>query len=161
MKRQLGQNQGPQEQRAQRHWGRNEQGLQQVQKSYSGWKAVDQEGSERSAELEHDRAVKSHQKLKQMSDVSLFRLKKYIFIYIYFGCSGSQLWHAGSFSCGMQTSWLRACELLVVECMRDLVPRPGIKPGPLALGVWSLTHWTTREVPLISILKILLSLPFW
>ena len=31
--------------------------------------------------------------------------------------------------------------------MWDLVPRPGIEPGPPALGVWSLTHWTTREVP--------------
>ena len=31
--------------------------------------------------------------------------------------------------------------------MRDLVLWPGIKPGPLALGVWSLSHWTTKEVP--------------
>ena len=30
--------------------------------------------------------------------------------------------------------------------MWDLVPRPGIKPGPPALGAWSLSHWTTREV---------------
>ena len=29
-----------------------------------------------------------------------------------------------------------------------LVPRPGIEPGPPALGMWSLTHWTTRDVPL-------------
>ena len=29
----------------------------------------------------------------------------------------------------------------------DLVPRPGIKPGPSVLGAWSLSHWTTREVP--------------
>ena len=28
----------------------------------------------------------------------------------------------------------------------DLVPWPGIKPGPLALGMHSLSHWTTREV---------------
>ena len=26
----------------------------------------------------------------------------------------------------------------------DLVP-PGIEPRPPALGVWSLSHWTTRE----------------
>ena len=32
-------------------------------------------------------------------------------------------------------------------CTRDLVPRPGIEPGPPTLGAWSLTHWTTREVP--------------
>ena len=31
--------------------------------------------------------------------------------------------------------------------MQDLVPRPGIEPGPPALGVWSLSHWTPREVP--------------
>ena len=30
--------------------------------------------------------------------------------------------------------------------MQDLVPQPGIEPGPPALGAWSLTHWTTREV---------------
>ena len=27
------------------------------------------------------------------------------------------------------------------------VPQPGIKPGPLALGMWSLCHWPTRKVP--------------
>ena len=44
------------------------------------------------------------------------------------------------FSCSMQT----------LSCgMRDLVPRPGIKPGPPALGARSLSHWTTREVPRI------------
>ena len=30
--------------------------------------------------------------------------------------------------------------------MWDLVPWPGIEPEPPALGVWSLSHWTTREV---------------
>ena len=30
--------------------------------------------------------------------------------------------------------------------MRDL-PQPGIEPVPHALGVWSLNHWTAREVP--------------
>ena len=28
-----------------------------------------------------------------------------------------------------------------------LVPQPGIKPMPPEVGVWSLNHWTTREVP--------------
>ena len=28
-----------------------------------------------------------------------------------------------------------------------LVPRPGIKPVPPALGAWSHNHWTTRDVP--------------
>ena len=27
-----------------------------------------------------------------------------------------------------------ACEILVAACMQDLVPRPGIEPGPPALG---------------------------
>ena len=31
--------------------------------------------------------------------------------------------------------------------MWDLVPWPGIEPGPPALGGWSLSHWTTRKVP--------------
>ena len=30
---------------------------------------------------------------------------------------------------------------------RDLVSRPGMEPGPPALGVWSVSHWTTRELP--------------
>ena len=30
--------------------------------------------------------------------------------------------------------------------------QPGIKPGLPALGAWSLNHWTTREVPLSTIL---------
>jgi len=31
--------------------------------------------------------------------------------------------------------------------IQDLVPRPGVKSRSPALGVWSLSHWTTREVP--------------
>ena len=31
--------------------------------------------------------------------------------------------------------------------MWDLDPRPGMEPGPPALGAQSLTHWTAREVP--------------
>ena len=30
--------------------------------------------------------------------------------------------------------------------MWDLIPWPGIKPRPPALGAWSLSHWTTTEV---------------
>ena len=29
----------------------------------------------------------------------------------------------------------------------DLVPWPGTEPLPPSLGAWSLSHWTTREVP--------------
>ena len=39
-----------------------------------------------------------------------------------------------------------ACELLVAATW-DLVFQPRIKPGPPALGVQSLSHWTAREVP--------------
>ena len=42
------------------------------------------------------------------------------------------------FSCGTQT----------LSCgMQGLVPQTGIEPRLPALGVWSLTHWPTREVP--------------
>ena len=34
--------------------------------------------------------------------------------------------------------------------MWDLVPRPGIKPGPPSLGAWNLNHCATREVPSLS-----------
>ena len=40
---------------------------------------------------------------------------------------------------------------LVVACMWDLVPWPGIEPGTPALGAWSLIHCTTREVPCFSV----------
>ena len=33
-----------------------------------------------------------------------------------------------------------------MACMWDLVPRPGIEPGPPALGAWSLNHCATGEV---------------
>ena len=47
-----------------------------------------------------------------------------------------------------------ACGLLVAACKQDLVPQPGIEPGPPALGAQSLTHWTTREVPLSARLDL-------
>ena len=33
-------------------------------------------------------------------------------------------------------------------CMEGVIlfPQPGTKPMPLAVEVWSLNHWTTREV---------------
>ena len=34
----------------------------------------------------------------------------------------------------------------------SLVPQPGIKPMPPALGAWSLNHWTAREVPAFGLL---------
>ena len=53
----------------------------------------------------------------------------------------------GIFSCGMQT----------LSCgMWDQVPWPGVKPRLPALGMWSLSHWTTREVPRMGVFTVLL-----
>ena len=39
------------------------------------------------------------------------------------------------------------CSMQALSCgMWDLVPGPGIEPGPPAWGAWSLRHWTAREV---------------
>ena len=49
-----------------------------------------------------------------------------------------------------------------VACVWDPVPRPGIEPGPPALGAWSLSHWTTGGVPVIvyqSISPLIFALP--
>ena len=46
----------------------------------------------------------------------------------------------GIFSCGV---WTLSCSLW------DLVPWPGIKPVPPALGVQSLSHWITRQVTVV------------
>ena len=46
------------------------------------------------------------------------------------------------FSCGMQ----------------DLLPWPGMEPGPRALGAWSLSHWTTRKVPRVILLIIIIDI---
>ena len=40
--------------------------------------------------------------------------------------------------------WL--CQVLVVACTWDLVPWPGMEPGPPTLGAQSLNCWTTREI---------------
>ena len=48
-----------------------------------------------------------------------------------------------------------ACKLLVAACVWDLVSCPGIEPGPPALGVHSLNHCATREVPKTLFLKTL------
>ena len=54
--------------------------------------------------------------------------------------------------CGMQNHF--SCH------MWDLVPWPESKPRPPALGAWSLSHWTTREVSLNDVdNEMVLSLP--
>ena len=79
-------------------------------------------------------------------DLSLFK-KIYLFILAVLGLSS-----------GMRTL-IAARGLLVAACMRDLVLRPGIEPGPPALGAQSLTHWTTGEVPLYFFLTPRNALP--
>ena len=44
--------------------------------------------------------------------------------------------------------------------MWDLVPWPGIEPGPPALGAWSLSLWTTREVPTLKLFSGQSQLPY-
>ena len=47
--------------------------------------------------------------------------------------------------CGMQN--LFSCGLRTLSYgMWDLVPWPGMEPRSPALGAWSLSHWTAREV---------------
>ena len=70
--------------------------------------------------------------LKRCYLVFLFVCFKYLFIWL----------HQGH-SCSM---W-------------DLVPWPGIELRFPALGAWSLDHWTTREVPTVSLFIDLLLLP--
>ena len=48
-------------------------------------------------------------------------------------------------------TWLS--QVFVAACgifsciMSDLVPSPGVEPGPPALGAWSLSHWMTGSGP--------------
>ena len=58
-------------------------------------------------------------------------------MYLFIWLQQSYLQHMGSLAV--------ACELLCCS-LWDLVPWPGIKPVPPALGVQSLSCWTTREI---------------
>ena len=74
----------------------------------------------------------------------LFKKKnQLIFIYLLIWLHWVLLVACGILSCG--TSTLSRGEW-------DLVPLPGIEPRPPALGVQSLSHWTTREVPTLAVL---------
>ena len=49
-------------------------------------------------------------------------------------------------SCGTRNLYCSTQDLF--SCgVCDIVPWPGVIPGPPALGLWSLSHWTTGEVP--------------
>ena len=48
------------------------------------------------------------------------------------------------------TDWFIYSAALGLSCgMWDLVLWPGIESGPPALGMWSLSRWTIREVPIV------------
>ena len=73
--------------------------------------------------------------------------KKKTYVFIYWLCWVLTVAHGMvHFHCSMQD--LFTCSMQILGCGTwDLVPWPGIEPEPPALGVWSLSHWTTREVP--------------
>ena len=69
------------------------------------------------------------------------------------GAAWQGLWtsvEGHSYASGYLFIWLHWVLVLtrrIFSCsMWDQVPQPGIKPEPPALGAWSLSHWTTREV---------------
>ena len=43
----------------------------------------------------------------------------------------------------------------------NLVPQPGIEPISSALRVRSLNHWTSREIPRLTVLKYYFDFCFW
>ena len=72
----------------------------------------------------------------------------YFFIYLS-GCTGSWVQHAGSLVAACR---IFSCSML--SCgIWDLVPRAVIETRPPVLGVWSLSHWTTRKTPAFVILN--------
>ena len=86
--------------------------------------------------------------------ISRFIYFKNLLFICLFSYAGSYLHHLGSsiftvafevFSCSLQTHlWHVACG------MSHLVPHSRVEPGPSALGIWGLSHWTTREIPRIQ-----------
>ena len=60
----------------------------------------------------------------------VFVLLIFNFVKMFYFAHYLPMWHAGS------------------------VPQPGIQPGPLALEAWSLSPWTTRDIPPLSFFKL-------
>ena len=75
--------------------------------------------------------TKESEMTRQLNNIIPFlNLNTYLFI-----------WLSRIFSCGVRT----------LSCyMWNLDPWPGVEPGPPALEVWQLGHWTTRDVPIVS-----------
>ena len=80
-----------------------------------------------------------HQSTHRESTFPVLSFLKYVFIWL------CQDLASEIFNSGMLTLWYG---------MWDLVPWPGVKPQPPALGAWSLSHWTTREVPHLCVFKL-------
>ena len=77
-----------------------------------------------------------------------FLSKKYLFLFYLLGCAGSELQHAVP-SIFITVRWDFSRDMQSLSCcLWDLVPSAGMELGPPALGAQSLSHWTTREVPL-------------
>ena len=70
-----------------------------------------------------------------VTEERIFYLLKNIYLFIWLHCIFVVAHKI--FDCSMQTFSFS---------MWDLVPWPMIKPGSPALGMWSLSHWTTRKV---------------
>ena len=75
----------------------------------------------------------------------LFSYQFLIFFKYLFGCTRSWLRHMGS--------WISVVAYKLFFSIWDLVAWSRIEPRTPALEAWSLTHWTTREVPQISFFK--------
>ena len=82
---------------------------------------------------------------------------KNIYLFVYLAVLGlscdmwdfwAWMWHVGSFpNCGFTVCGIFSCG------MWDLVPWSEIE-STSALGVWSLSHWTTKEVPKLYVFKL-------
>ena len=77
----------------------------------------------------------------------------YICLFVFFGYAGS--WFPYSKSSVSVAMWrIFNCSMWTVSCgLCSLVPWPGTEHRPPALGVWRFSHWTTREVPLESVVS--------
>ena len=59
----------------------------------------------------------------------------------------TRVWVCFLFSVYLAALGLCCCMQTLSCSMWALVPGPGMEPRPPALGTWSLSHWTAREVP--------------
>ena len=75
--------------------------------------------------------------------IIIFKHLFYLFILAVPGLSCS----TQDLCCSMRDLLVVACRLLSCGMHVGSVPLLGIEPKPPTLGAWSLTHWTTREVP--------------